>query len=130
MFALPPSRLKRSTRLSPAVKADSMRVFIMRPYVPLLLAPIPHEAPSAWISADRLAVLPAEKEKKKMETAATGRAHEPSTSRPGPGQVVLLDARELERGCLKEVGRRAPIIVRWFFSFGQWRLMCADIMIM
>jgi hypothetical protein len=43
---------------------------------------LPRKAPSAWISADRLAVLsgvPAEKEEE-METAATGRTHHPSSS--------------------------------------------------
>jgi hypothetical protein len=75
------------------------------------IASVPRKAPSAWISADRLAILsgvPAEKEKE-METAATGRIRHPSNSRPGPGYLVSFDARELARECLKEVGRELGV---------------------
>lgn len=76
------------------------------------IASVPRKAPSAWISADRLAVLssaPAEKEKKEMETAATSRTHYPISGRSGPGHLVLFDARELARECLKEVGRELGV---------------------
>jgi hypothetical protein len=76
------------------------------------IASVPRKAPSAWISADRLAVLsgvPAEKEKKEMEAAATGRTHHPSSSRPGSGHLASFDARELARECLKEVGRELGV---------------------
>ena len=75
------------------------------------IASVPRKAPSAWISADRLAVLsgvPAEKEKKEMETAAAGRTRHVSR-RPGPGHLVSFDARELARECLKEVGRELGV---------------------
>lgn len=75
------------------------------------IASVPRKAPSAWISADRLAVLssaPADNEKKETETAATGRTHYPS-SKSGPGHLVLFDARELARECLKEVGRELGV---------------------
>jgi hypothetical protein len=74
-------------------------------------ASVPRKAPSAWISADHLAVLsvvPTEKERKEMETAATGRTHHPS-SRPDPGHLVSFDARELARERLKEVGRELGV---------------------
>jgi hypothetical protein len=57
------------------------------------IASVPRKAPSAWISADRLAVLsgvPAEK--KEMETAATGRTHHASSSRSGPGHLVSFNS--------------------------------------
>ena len=76
------------------------------------IASVPRKAPSAWISADRLAVLsgmPAEKEKKEMETTATGQTHHPSSSRQGPGHLVSFDGRELARECLKEVGRELGV---------------------
>ena len=72
------------------------------------IASVPRKAPSAWISADRLAILsgvPAEKEWE-METAATSRTHYRSNSRPGPGH---LDGRALARECLKEVGRELGV---------------------
>jgi len=75
------------------------------------IASVPRKAPSAWISADRLAILsvvPAEKEKE-METAATSRTHYRSSSRPGPGHLVSFDGRELARECLKEVGRELGV---------------------
>ena len=74
------------------------------------IASVPRKAPSTWISADRLSLsgVSAEKEKKEMETVATGRAHHPS-SRPGPGHIVSFDARELARECLKEVGRELGV---------------------
>lgn len=76
------------------------------------IASVPRKAPSAWISADRLAVLsgvPAEKEKKEMDAAATDRTHDSRSSRPGPGNVVSFDARELARECLKGVGRELGV---------------------
>jgi hypothetical protein len=75
------------------------------------IASVPRKAPSAWISADRLAVLsgaPAEREKE-TETAATGRTHHPSSSRSGAGHLVSFDGRELARECLKEVGRELGV---------------------
>lgn len=75
------------------------------------IASVPRKAPSTWISADRLAVLsgvPADKEMEGIKTAATGPAHRAS-SRPGPGNLVSLDARELARECLKEVGRELGV---------------------
>jgi len=109
--------IKRSTRLSPAelivdsVKRSS-RAYMFHFYSLLCeIASVPRKAPSAWISADRLAVLsglPAEKEKKETEPAATGRAHHPSSSRPGPG-FVSFDGRELARECPKEVGRELGV---------------------
>ena len=105
------------TYLSPAelivdsVKRSS-RAYMFHFYSLLCeIASVPRKAPSAWISADRLAVLsglPAEKEKKETEPAATGRAHHPSSSRPGPG-FVSFDGRELARECLKEVGRELGV---------------------
>ena len=71
------------------------------------IASVPRKAPSAWVSAgDRLVVfsgVPGEKEKE-METAATGWAHHPSSSRPGPDHLVSFDVREPVRECLKEIG--------------------------
>jgi len=75
------------------------------------IASVPRKAPSAWITADRLSVLSsvlAEKEND-METAATGRAHDRRSSRPGPGHLVSFDGRELARECLKEVGRELGV---------------------
>jgi hypothetical protein len=78
MFAPPPSPLKLSTRLPPAeliadpVKCSS-RSHVFHFYSLLCeIASVLSKAPSACISADRLAVLsgvPAEKERKEMETA-------------------------------------------------------------
>jgi hypothetical protein len=67
---------------------------------------VSRKMPTAWI-ADRLAVLsgvPAEKEKKEMDTEVTSRIHDPSSSRRGAGHPVLFDARELARS---EVGRES-----------------------
>jgi hypothetical protein len=76
------------------------------------IASVPRKAPSAWISADRLAVLSGvreEKEKKEVDAARTDRAHDPRSSRPGSGHVVSFDARELARECLKGVGRELGV---------------------
>jgi len=105
--SLPPSEL-----IADSVKRSS-RAHMFHFYSLLCeIASVPRKAPSAWISADRLAVLsgvPAEKEKKEMETVATGRTHHPSSSRAGPGLLVSFDARELARECLKEVGRELGV---------------------
>ena len=109
--ALPPQAVDTST--SCRAHSGLGEAFIARVYVPFILcetASVQRKAPSGWIFADRLAVLsgaPAEKEKE-METEATGRNHHPS-SRPGPGRLVSLDARELARECLKEVGRELRV---------------------
>jgi hypothetical protein len=76
------------------------------------IASVPRKAPSGWVSADRLAVLsgvPAEKERKEMETAATGQTHHASSSRLSPGHLVSFDGRELASECLKEVGRELGV---------------------
>ena len=105
--SLPPTEL-----IADSVKRSS-RAHMFHFYSLLCeIASVPRKAPSAWISADRLAVLsglPAEKEKKETEPAATGRAHHPSSSRPGPGHLVSFDGRELARECLKEVGRELGV---------------------
>jgi hypothetical protein len=112
LFAPPPSSLKLSTSLPPAkLIADSVkrssRANLFHFYSPLCeIASVLHKAPSACISVDRLAVLsgvPAEKERKEMESAAIGRTHHASSSRRGPGHLVSFDARELVRKRLKEV---------------------------
>lgn len=75
------------------------------------IASVPRKAPSAWISADRLAVLsgvPAEKEME-MEAAATGRNPHTSSSRPVPTHLASFNSRELARECLKEVGRELGV---------------------
>ena len=74
------------------------------------IASVPRKAPSAWISADRLAVssgVPAEKEME-MEAAATGRNPHTSSSRPVT-HLASFDSRELARECLKEVGRELGV---------------------
>jgi hypothetical protein len=105
--SLPPAEL-----IADSVKRSS-RAHMFHFYSLLCeIASVPRKAPSAWISADRLAVLsgvPAEKEKKEMEAAATGRTHHPSSSRPGSGHLASFDARELARECLKEVGRELGV---------------------
>ena len=105
--SLPPTEL-----IADSVKRSS-RAHMFHFYSLLCeIASVPRKAQSAWISADRLAVLsglPAEKEKKETETAATGRAHHPSSSKSGPGQLVSFDGRELARECLKEVGRELGV---------------------
>jgi hypothetical protein len=53
--------------------------------------------------------VPAEKERKEMETAATGRIHHASSSRLGPGHLVSFNGRELTRECLEEVGRELGV---------------------
>ena len=104
--SLPPAEL-----IADSVKRSS-RAHMFHFYSLLCeIASVQRKAPSGWISADRLAVLsgaPAEKEKE-METAPTGRNHHPSSSRLGPGRLVSLDARELARECLKEVGRELGV---------------------
>ncbi|KAI0270120.1 hypothetical protein BGY98DRAFT_1100900 [Russula aff. rugulosa BPL654] len=70
------------------------------------IASVSRKMPTAWI-ADRLAVLsgvPAEKEKKEMDTEVTSRIHDPSSSRRGAGHPVLFDVRELARS---DVGRES-----------------------
>jgi len=112
IFAPPPSQAV-DTSLSPAeLIADSVkrtsRAHMFHFYSLLCeIASVPRKAPSAWISADRLAVsgVPAEKEKKEMES----QTHHPSSSRLGAGHLVSFDARELARGCLKEVGRELGV---------------------
>jgi hypothetical protein len=141
LFAPPPSSLKLSTSLPPAkLIADSVkrssRANLFHFYSPLCeIASVLRKAPSACISVDRLAVLsgvPAEKERKEMESAAIGRTHHASSSRRGPGHLVSFDARELARECLKEVGRELGV-PRWsrggcfpsLLSSGDVLLMCA-----
>jgi hypothetical protein len=89
LFAPPPSPLKLSTSLPPAkLIADSVkrssRANLFHFYSPLCeITSVLRKAPSACISADRLAVLsgvPAEEERKEMETAAIGRTHHASSS--------------------------------------------------
>jgi hypothetical protein len=105
--SLPPAEL-----IADSVKRSS-RAHMFHFYSLLCeIASVPRKAPSAWISADRLAVLsgvPAEKEKKEMDAAATDRTHDPRSSRPGAGHIVSFDARELARECLKGVGRELGV---------------------
>jgi hypothetical protein len=105
--SLPPAKL-----IADSVKRSS-RAHMFHFYSLLCeIASVPRKAPSAWISADRLTVLsgvPAEKGKKEMETAATGRTHRANGSGPGPTHLVSFDGRELARECLKEVGRELGV---------------------
>jgi hypothetical protein len=104
--SLPPAEL-----IADSVKRSS-RAHMFHFYSLLCeIASVPRKAPSAWISADRLAVLsgaPTEKDME-MEAAATGRTHHTSSSRPGPTHLVSFDSRELARECLKEVGRELGV---------------------
>jgi hypothetical protein len=64
------------------------------------IASVPRKAPSAWIPVDRLAVLsgvPAEKEKKEMETAATVELTMPVVV-DRAGHLVSSNSRKLGSG--------------------------------
>jgi len=77
--------LRPAELIADSVKRSS-RAHMFHVYSPRCeIASVWRRVPSAWISADRLAVIsgvPAEREKE-METATTGRSHDPSSSRSG-----------------------------------------------
>jgi hypothetical protein len=105
-YVLPPAELKADS-----VKRSS-RAHLFHFYIRLCeIASVPRKAPSAWISADRLDVLPgvpAEKEKE-IEPAATGWPHHPGSDKWGPCHLVSFDVRELARKCSNEVGRELGV---------------------
>ena len=76
---------------------------------------VPRKAPSAWVTAERLAPGGRSKDKKDDSPIAV-RVHHPlghvamgAGNGSDTGRLVSLDARALARECLKEVGRELGV---------------------